>query len=233
MVTAKAASAYSSRRDTEETTSARLRMVEKQIIQRGIRDSRVLGAMREVPRHLFVPEERRGWAYTDNPVRLEFGQTISQPYIVALMTEALSLTGGEKVLEVGTGSGYQAAILSRLAKRVYSIERIGELARTARKRLVELGFFNVGVVEGDGTMGLPWLGPFDAIIVTATVADIPEPLVKQLVEGGRLVLPVGEKGEQTLLKVTKKKNALLKESLGPCTFVPLIGHEGWKNNYEL
>ncbi len=189
--------------------------------------------MREVPRHVFVPKQRRRWAYTDGPLPLGFGQTVSQPYIVALMTQALTLTGEEKVLEIGTGSGYQAAILGRLAKRVYSIERIGELAHRARDRLIKLGIFNVMVIHEDGSLGLSEMAPFDAMIVTAAAREIPEPLVEQLGEGGRLVLPVGERGEQNLIKVTKRGKAIYKENLGSCTFVPLIGCAGWENNRSL
>ena len=213
--------------DTKETVLARSRMVEDQIIQRGIHDPRVLEAFRKVPRHVFVSSRERDWAYTDGPIPLGFGQTISQPYIVALMTETLRLGGNEKVLEIGTGSGYQAAILSCLASRVYSVERIVELAHSAEKRLVRLGIFNVKVVYGNGSLGFPEEAPFEAIIVTAAAPEIPRPLIEQLAEGGKLVLPVGERGDQTLIKVTKAGNTVQKEDLGLCAFVPLIGREAW------
>jgi protein-L-isoaspartate(D-aspartate) O-methyltransferase len=204
-------------------------MVEEQIVRRGIHATRVLEAMREVPRHIFVPRKRRPWAYADGPLLLGHDQTISQPYIVALMTEALGLKGEERVLEIGTGSGYQTAILSRLAKQVYSVERIGELARRAREKLGKLGIRNVTVIVGNGSLGLPGETPFDAIIVTAAPPEIPEPLIEQLAEGGRLVLPVGEREAQELVKITKRGGVIDKESLGLCSFVPLIGREGWRD----
>ncbi|MFQ5683087.1 MAG: protein-L-isoaspartate(D-aspartate) O-methyltransferase [Candidatus Binatia bacterium] len=216
--------------DSRETFLERQRMVENQLAQRGIRDAKLLEAMRVIPRHLFVRERDKLLAYADGPILLGFGQTISQPYIVALMTEALELTGKEKVLEVGTGSGYQAAILSHLAKRVYTVERIGELVQRAKDRMVDLEIFNVKIVCGNGTLGLPEEAPFDAIVVTAGAPDIPDSLIKQLVQGGRLVLPVGDSWEQDLLKLTKKGEVVHRESLGLCTFVRLLGREGWKDN---
>lgn len=216
--------------DTWETIQARSRMVEEQIAQRGIRDPRILEAVREIPRHVFVPNKEKKWAYMDGPLPLGFGQTISQPYIVALMTDALALRGDEKVLEIGTGSGYQAAILSRLAAQVYSIERVEELARRAEKRLAKLGILNVKVVYGNGSLGLPEEAPFNAIIVTAAAPEIPKPLIEQIAEGGRLVLPVGEKDTQTLTKITKAGQTVSKEVLGLCSFVPLLGHEGWPSS---
>jgi protein-L-isoaspartate(D-aspartate) O-methyltransferase len=210
-------------RGSGEMISERLRMVEEQLVERGIRDPRVLEAMRQVPRHLFVPGNNRGLAYMDGPLPLGFGQTISQPYIVALMTEALGLGGKEKVLEIGTGSGFQAAILSRLARQIYTIERIEELANRARKTLVAIGISNVTVVHGDGTWGLPEQAPFDAIIVTAGALEVPKPLIDQLAEGGRLVAPIGETYDQNLLRIIKIGGRLCKKDLGPCIFVPLIG----------
>ncbi len=209
--------------DTDETVRARWRMVKEQIIPKGIRDHRVLEAVREIPRHTFVPERETRWAYIDAPLPLGFGQTISQPYIVALMTEALALRGNEKVLEIGTGSGYQAAILSQLARQVYSIERIEELACRAKKSLDELGISNVKVVHGNRSLGLPEEARFDAIIVTAAAPEIPKPLIEQLADGGRLVLPVGEMETQSLTKVTKTGHTVHREALGLCVFVPLIG----------
>lgn len=230
MVMAREDSSGLYRWDSRETFLERQRMVENQLAQRGIRDAKLLEAMRVIPRHLFVRERDKLLAYADGPILLGFGQTISQPYIVALMTEALELTGKEKVLEVGTGSGYQAAILSHLAKRVYTVERIGELVQRAKDRMVDLEIFNVKIVCGNGTLGLPEEAPFDAIVVTAGAPDIPDSLIKQLVQGGRLVLPVGDSWEQDLLKLTKKGEVVHRESLGLCTFVRLLGREGWKDN---
>lgn len=206
----------------------RERMVENQIIRRGIRDKRVLDAMRQVPRHLFVPEDIRHLAYSDGPLPIGHGQTISQPYIVALMTELLELTGEEKVLELGTGSGYQAAILSCLAREVYSIERHPALAEQARKILTQLGYDNVMIRVGDGTLGWPEHAPYDAIIVTAAAPDVPQPLTEQLADGGRLVAPVGSRWSQMLVKVKRQGNKLTRKNLTPVAFVPLIGEYGWK-----
>ena len=216
--------------DTDETIRARWHMVEEQIIQRGIRDSRVLKAVREVPRHVFIAERDPQWAYIDAPIPVGWGQTISQPYIVALMSEALELKGEERVLEIGTGSGYQAAILSHLVRHVYSIERIEGLARRAKETLQELGITNVKVVHGNGSIGLPEEAPYDAIIVTAAAPDIPRPLIEQLADGGRLVLPVGERDSQTLTKITRTGHTTRREDLGLCAFVPLIGRAGWEFN---
>jgi len=217
--------------DTDETVRARWRMVEEQMIQRGIHDPRVLDAVREVPRHMFVPDKEPQWAYIDAPIPVGWGQTISQPYIVALMTEALELQGHEKVLEIGTGSGYEAAILSRLATRVHSIERIEGLACRAKETLDELGIFNVTVTHGNGSIGLPEEAPYDAIIVTGAAPDIPKPLIKQLADGGRLVLPLGERDSQTLTKITRTGHTTQRVNLGLCVFVPLIGREGWESSF--
>ncbi|OAG27199.1 protein-L-isoaspartate(D-aspartate) O-methyltransferase [Thermodesulfatator autotrophicus] len=207
---------------------ARERMVQTQIAARGIKDPRVLAAMLKVPRHLFVEEALKDQAYGDYPLPIGEGQTISQPYIVALMTEALELKGPEKVLEVGTGSGYQAAILAELARWVYSIERYSSLARRAKRILESLGYNNVIIKVGDGTKGWPEAAPFDAIIVTAAGPKIPEPLIEQLKDGGRLVMPVGDEWSQYLIKVTKKGDQLIKENLGAVRFVKLVGEYGFK-----
>jgi len=203
-------------------------MVEEQMASRGITDERVLEAMRRVPRHLFVPTDRRGRAYDDAPLPLGDGQTISQPYMVAWMTQLLGLEGDEKVLEVGTGSGYQAAILGLLAHQVYSIERIERLADEARSRLEKLGFKNIEVVVGDGSKGLKKQAPFDAIIVTAGSPGVPQALLEQLKDGGRLVIPVGPSSMQMLTVVTRKGDGFHTDEVGSCVFVPLVGMYGWK-----
>lgn len=203
-------------------------MVDHQLILRGIKDERVLAAMRKVPRHLFVPEFIRHSAYEDMALPIGENQTISQPYMVAIMTELLELKGDEKVLEIGTGSGYQAAILAELAKEVYTIERFPSLAEEATKRLTELGYNNVYVIVGDGTIGLEEKSPFDRIIVTAAAPKIPEPLINQLSENGIIVTPVGERFSQILVKGRKEKGKLIEEYHTPCVFVPLVGEYGWK-----
>uniref|UniRef100_A0A7C3Z2U4 Protein-L-isoaspartate O-methyltransferase n=1 Tax=Desulfobacca acetoxidans TaxID=60893 RepID=A0A7C3Z2U4_9BACT len=206
---------------------ARRTMVETQIRRRGVTDPRVLAAMSKVPRHLFVPRHLWEQAYSDYPLPIGENQTISQPYIVALMTEALELTGGEKVLELGTGSGYQAAILAELAAQVYTIERIPSLARSAEQVLTSLGYTNVHVRLADGTLGWPEEAPFDAILVTAGAPKVPPPLVEQLALGGRLVIPVGDRYTQTLTRVRLTQEGLQQEYLGGCRFVKLIGKHGW------
>jgi len=193
----------------------------------GVRDERVLRVMQEVPRHLFVPEHIQHLAYEDTPLPIGQGQTISQPYIVALMTEALSLRGGEKVLEIGTGSGYQTAILAELAGEVFSIERIPALAEEARRRLALLGYGNVNVRVGDGTLGWPEEAPFDRIIVTGGLPDLPDTLWEQLAEGGRLVAPIGGRYDQYLWVYVKEGGRRRRRALCPCTFVPIIGARGW------
>lgn len=203
-------------------------MVDYQLIPRGIKDERVLAAMRKVPRHLFVPEFIRHSAYDDMALPIGDDQTISQPYMVAIMTEFLELKGDEKVLEVGTGSGYQAAILAELSKEVYSIERIPSLADEARRRLTELGYENVYVIVGDGTKGLAEKAPFDRIIITAAAPKIPEPLINQLKDGGIIIAPVGERFSQILIKGKKEKEIIIEEYHTPCVFVPLVGEYGWK-----
>jgi protein-L-isoaspartate(D-aspartate) O-methyltransferase len=213
----------------EEFKKLRAAMVEIQLIPRGIKDQRVLTAMRKVPRHLFMPETNWANAYEDMALSIGEGQTISQPYMVAVMTELLALKGNEKVLEVGAGSGYQAAILGELAREVYSVERISFLAEKARKRLQEFGYANVRVITGNGTLGLTEQAPFDRIIITAAAPKIPEPLVDQLGEEGILVAPVGERYSQVLIKGTKRKGFLVEEYHTPCVFVPLIGEYGWRD----
>jgi protein-L-isoaspartate(D-aspartate) O-methyltransferase len=209
-------------------SKARLKMVEEQITSRGTRDARLIAAMKKIPRHLFVEEALQSQAYTDHPLPIGEKQTISQPYMVALMTEALLLTGKEKVLEIGTGSGYQTAILAELSEKVFSVERIRSLAIRARKLLYELGYFNVEIKIFDGTFGWMEESPFDAIVVTAGSPDIPQPLIDQLAIGGRLVIPVGDAFVQDLVRVTKTEEGVRKEDLGGCRFVKLIGKYGWE-----
>ncbi len=215
------------RNNNDEYALARRRMVEAQIRDRGVSDPNVLEAMLKVPRHLFVEEALRSQAYGDYPLQIGEHQTISQPYIVAVMTEALGLTKSDRVLEIGTGSGYQAAVLAELAEKVYSIERIRSLMIKARQTLDRLGYPNILIKLGDGTMGWPEEGPFDAIIVTAGAPDIPEPLIEQLAPGGRLVIPVGDRGTQMLKKITKTEDGPLTQTMIPCRFVRLIGQHGW------
>ena len=208
--------------------AARERMVQTQLVARGIRDPKVLYAMQKVPRHLFVEEALQNQAYGDFPLPIGDQQTISQPYIVAFMTEALELTGVEKVLEIGTGCGYQAAILAELAPEVYSIERIYTLVSRARRILESLRYFNVKIKVGDGTLGWPEEAPFDAIIVTAAAPGIPKPLLDQLAMGGRLIIPVGDRTSQTLDLVRKTPEGLQHDYRGGCRFVKLIGDYGWE-----
>ena len=202
-------------------------MVMQQLIKRGVEDPRVLQAMRDTPRHLFVPTRHRDMAYEDTPLPIGHEQTISQPLMVAMMTAALQVHGRERVLEIGTGSGYQAAILSRLAVVVFSIERIPELAAQARATLAMAGIMNVHVLGGDGSLGLPEHGPYDAIVVTAASPKIPPALIDQLQPGGRLVVPVGDRHEQTLIRLTATNHGPQIEHFGGCRFVPLIGRQGW------
>ncbi len=204
-------------------------MVHRQLEGRGLEDPLILAAVRAVPRHLFVARGQERFAYDDRPLRISCGQTISQPYIVAKMTEALQLKGGERVMEVGTGSGYAAAILAQIADRVVTIERHPALADEARKRLADLGYQNVKVVCADGTIGHSVEAPYDAIVVAAASPKIPETLIRQLADGGRLVLPVGGRSfSQSLVRVTKMPDGTLpQDDLGGVIFVPLIGQEGW------
>ena len=206
----------------------RSRMVEEQIAYRGVTDPRVLAAMGKVPRHEFMPEALRSQAYGDHAMPIGEGQTISQPYIVALMTELLELKGDERVLEIGTGSGYQAAVLADLCQKVFTVERVKNLADKARATLDRLGYKNVAMKVFDGTYGWKEMAPFDAIIVTAAAPDIPSALVEQLKEGGRLVIPVGERYTQVLVKVVRTATGVLRTESIPCVFVPLIGNHGWK-----
>lgn len=210
--------------DEDTFAHQRKRMVEEQIAYRGVTDKAVLEAIETVPRHLFIPEDNRAYSYYDMPVPIGHGQTISQPYIVAFMTELLKVGKDDVVLEIGTGSGYQAAILSKLAKQVYTIEIVEELGKEAGKRLKAMGYNNVDVWIGDGYKGWPEHAPFDAIIVTAAAEHIPQPLVDQLKPGGRLVIPVGGVYEvQDLLLITKDASSkVVKESIIPVRFVPLI-----------
>jgi protein-L-isoaspartate(D-aspartate) O-methyltransferase len=207
--------------------SQRERMVDDQILDRGISDSRVLNAMRTVPRHRFVPPRDRHLAYTDGPLLIGHNQTISQPYIVALMTELLELKGDERVLEVGTGSGYQAAILGLLAREIHTIERHEELGAHARVVLEELGLMNVHVHIGDGSAGLPEYAPYQAILVTAAAPGVPQPLLDQLAEQGRLVLPVGSLGEQVLERWVRRGDQFTHRVITAVAFVPLRGEYGW------
>lgn len=203
-------------------------MIEKQLRRRGVHDAAVLGAMAEVPRHEFVSEEVRPHAYDDLPLPIGSGQTISQPYIVAAMTAALHLQPGDRVLEIGTGCGYHAAVLSRLAKEVFTIERRPELASSASSRLALLGYSNAHVHCGDGTLGLPELAPFDAILVAAAAPAVPKPLLVQLAEGGRIILPVGGAEHQELQLIERRGNTFPTKMLEGCRFVPLLGYHGWQ-----
>lgn len=215
---------------TERFQKQRMKMVDGQLRARGIVDQRVLKVMEKIPRHLFVDEGLVEQAYNDNPLPIDSRQTISQPYIVALMSEAMGLTGKEKVLEIGAGSGYQTAILAELAERVFTIERIAALATRARKVLESLNYYNVAVRVGDGTYGWREESPFSAIMVTAGAPRIPKLLIEQLVVGGRLVIPVGNRSSQVLLKLTRLSQDpedLKQEDLGGCRFVDLIGEYGW------
>ena len=203
----------------------RSEMVKEQIEERGIVDKKVLKAMQEIPREDFVPESMKASAYDDNPLPIGNGQTISQPYIVAEMTELLELKGDEKALEIGTGSGYQAAILSKLVKRVITVERVKELAEKTGDLLQKKGYGNVEVVFGDGTKGYAKEAPYDAIIVTAAAEKIPKKLIEQLAEGGRLVAPVGPRYHQELIRIRKRNGKLEEDYHGGVIFVPLIGDD--------
>jgi len=213
----------------EAYQAERERMVTYQIKGRGIEDERVLDAMRKVPRHLFLPREAWDYAYADSPVRIGSGQTISQPYIVALMTELLKVESHHKVLDVGTGSGYQAAILGELAREVHTIERHPELAASAEDRLKSLGYDNIMVHTGDGTQGYPPNEPYDRIVVAAAAPSAPQPLLDQLADGGRLVIPVGSRFSQRLEVWDQSGEEYKKKSNIPVVFVPLVGKNGWQN----
>ena len=216
---------------TSDFARERQEMVERQLKRRGISEQRILNAFRAVPREAFISAEYAHLAYGDHPLPIEAGQTISQPYIVALMIEAAAIGPGDKVLEVGSGSGYAAAVISRVAERVVGIERQHDLVGVARERLERLGYSNVRIVEGDGTRGCPAEAPFDAILAAASGSHIPAPLVDQLKPGGTIVMPVGSPGwVQKLVKATKRDDGTLQQAdLGGVRFVPLIGEEGWKD----
>ena len=216
--------------DKEFLKYRRLReeMVRQQIEARGITEPRVLAALRKVPRHLFVSEALRDQAYGDFPLPIGEQQTISQPYIVAEMTQALSLTPNDRVLEIGTGSGYQAAVLAELAYRVYTIERIRPLYLSARRLFDEMRLHTIITRYGDGTKGWEAEGPFDAIIVTAGAPEVPESLLHQLAPGGRMVVPVGSQHTQELIRITKDEHGIHRNDLGGCRFVKLVGEEGWR-----
>jgi len=203
-------------------------MVERQLRKRGVTDQRVLAAMLAVPRHEFLPVELAAEAYTDRPLPIGHGQTISQPFMVAAMADVLGLAGNERVLEIGAGSGYQAAVLSLLAREIHTIEMHKDLAEATAERLRRLGYANVHVHAGDGTLGLPDQAPFQAILVTAAAPDVPPPLVQQLADRGRLVIPVGNSDEQRLFHIEKHGTDLTKRGLYNCRFVPLVGQYGWK-----
>lgn len=205
------------------------RMIEEQLVARGIHDQRVLEAMRQVPRHLFVEDAMQAHAYGDFPLPIGSGQTISQPYIVALMTQGLLLQGSEKVLEIGTGSGYQAAILSRLCQRVFTVERIDSLVGRARKVFDRLRYHNIVSRIDDGTEGWPAEAPFEGILVTAGGPRIPEPLLAQLADPGRMIIPVGDQGVQALQLVEKREGTLAIQTIEQVRFVDLIGAHGWSN----
>ena len=204
-------------------------MVQEQIVARGIRNPRVIEAMRKIPRHLFVDPGLAKRAYEDSALPIGEKQTLSQPYIAARMSEALNLTGGEKVLEIGTGSGYQTALLAELCFNVFSVETIRALSRRARALLDQIGYHNIALHVGDGTLGWSDHAPYDGIIVTAAAPGFPDPLIAQLSVGGRLIIPVGDEQSQTLVRVTRQAAGLEREQLGDCRFVKLWGKYGWQN----
>lgn len=207
--------------------AARARMVKDQLAARGIRDPRVLQAFARVPRQEFIPEAFRAQAYEDHPLPIGEGQTISQPYMVALMTEQLRLQGHERVLEIGSGSGYQTAILAELALEIVAVERVPALLTAARRHLQALGYTNVQWVLGDGSLGWPSAAPYDAILAAAAAPQVPPSLLDQLAEGGRLVLPVGPADNQVLLRLEKHQGTWHREEIARCAFVPLVGEGGW------
>jgi protein-L-isoaspartate(D-aspartate) O-methyltransferase len=212
--------------------AARREMVARQVRGRGIESPRVLEAMSSVPRHLFVPPEHIFRAYADEPLPIGEGQTISQPFMVAAMTAALLLDGRERVLEIGAGSGYQAAVVSLLAREVIAVESHSALAIAARERLLRLGYRNVRIEQGDGSVGWPSEAPYDAILVTAAAPAVPPPLLEQLADGGRLVLPVGSANEQELIRLVKRGESTSREPLVACRFVPLLGRYGWRSKSQ-
>ena len=223
-------SGHSAGEGLDEFAAARRAMVETQLRRRGVSDERALAAMNAVPRHEFVPSDFRNRSYDDSPLPIGEGQTISQPYIVAAMTATLHLSGSERVLEIGTGCGYQAAVLSILAERVYTVECRGALATAAAQRLSRLGYSNVHVHCGDGTLGLPDFALFDAILVAAAAHSVPPPLLAQLGKGGRLILPIGDAENQELHIIERRGSAFHTRTLEGCRFVPLVGFHGWKDS---
>ncbi len=214
--------------EVSEWKHERERMVKEQIVARGVEDIRVIQAMKKVPRHLFIDKTYYHQAYNDYPLPIGQNQTISQPYMVASMTELLELKDDERVLEIGTGSGYQTAILALLCSKVYSVERISELTRKARLTLKQLGFSNINLIVRDGTLGWPEFAPYNGIIVTAGAPEIPDALIEQLANNGRMVIPVGNEASQTLNFVEKHKGRIYRKEFFGCTFVPLVGKGGWK-----
>ncbi len=212
----------------DDYSAARDAMVKKQLMPRGIKDPHVLAVMGRIPREMFVPPGMRPLAYQDRPLPINDEQTISQPYIVAEMTQALALEGSEKVLEIGTGSGYQAAVLAALCGTLFTMERIDTLLLKAREVLEKMGYENIRYKVDDGTRGWSEHAPYDAVMVTAAAPGLPEPLLEQLAEGGRMVVPVGNPVSQELIKITKRGGRHIEESLGGVRFVPLVGDHGWK-----
>ena len=204
-----------------------MRMVDEQLRGRGLRDDRVLDAIVKIPRECFVPENQAAFAYDDRALPIDSGQTISQPFIVAYMTEKLAVTPQSKVLEIGTGSGYQTAILASLAGQVYTVERIESLEQTAAKRLAELGLTNISFLSGDGSLGWPAHAPYDRIIVTAGAPQVPQPLIDQLADGGVIIIPVGHEGGQRLVRLIKRGSEAAETQLIACRFVKLIGERAW------
>ncbi|HUK54536.1 MAG TPA: protein-L-isoaspartate(D-aspartate) O-methyltransferase [Candidatus Binatia bacterium] len=219
--------------DADLFAAERRAMVEQQLRARGIRDPRVLEAMGAVPRHLFVPPESISLAYSDHPLSIGYGQTISQPFMVAAMAEALEIRGIERVLEVGAGCGYQAAILARMARRVVAIELVPQLAETAARRLGQLGFANLQVLPGDASAGFPQQAPYDGIVVSAAARFVPRAMLEQLAEGGRLLIPVGPGENQELLRYRRAGNQFQREALHECRFVPLLGRHSQQENQAL
>ncbi|MBF0491358.1 MAG: protein-L-isoaspartate(D-aspartate) O-methyltransferase [Deltaproteobacteria bacterium] len=209
---------------SHEYAVARRKMLEEQLISRNIHNERVLEVMAKIPRHRFVEEALVSQAYSDSPLNIGWGQTISQPYTVALLAQALELQGNEKILEIGTGCGYQSAVLSQLADQIYSIERLSPLLLKARKHLKELGLQNIILKLGDGSLGWPEKGPFAAIVAAAVSPEVPEPLVQQLCEGGRLVMPIAHQGKQFLVYIKKEKGHLKKQMIEECRFVKMVGN---------
>jgi protein-L-isoaspartate(D-aspartate) O-methyltransferase len=214
--------------NTDTRADERFMMVERQIVSRGIKNPRVLAAMRQIPRHVFIPPPYDSSAYEDCPLPIGNGQTISQPYIVALMTDLLNPGPNDHILEIGAGSGYQAAILATLAKNVITIERIPAVADLARSNLAKLGITNARLIVGDGTIGYPPGAPFDGILITAATPQIPQPLIDQISDGGRLVVPFGGRDIQELIRISRIQNKIIESHHGGVRFVPLIGAYGWK-----